>query len=163
MSRLLVVRTPDHLVRACADVAALMALQRGAAPAAPQLLGIWVEHQADAGTGEGLTAAFVLSSGSCPVVRESSELAGVWALCHVEPLARLALLDTLVERLDPSSGPGARFMPVFPDDAPGWREEWLQLAAAHPGRVVLPMRQTTAGALPLDDLWWAETPSASEA
>lgn len=153
-SRFLVVRTPDHLVRACADVSALAAAWRrqGDDDTAP-LLGIWLEQPGDAGVAWPLEIPRACSTGHRPLILESCELAGVWALCRTPAVSRTQLVDALSAATRRS---GARFLPVFADDSGNWRREWRVLAARHPGLILPPIALDTEGRLKLDDLEWAE-------
>lgn len=156
MSRFLVVRTPDHLARACAGASALAALQRREAPTDVALLGAWVEHPFEPGESAGLAAPALLSTGPSPVVRASSELAGVWAVCQTVPLSRLALMDALVASLGADARRRGRFVPIVPDGAFDWRQECATLAARYPDLVLPPIVQAADGALRIGDLRWAE-------
>jgi hypothetical protein len=152
VSTFAVVSSVDHLPRLLSDLAALWQVRRRRAWARESMLmGVWIEHRADAGVAATLTLPGWLAS-SALWVTTPLELCGIWAVCTSErpDVSRAMLLHAIVDacRRHGDHG-GGRFVPVFPESQPRHQRhaEWRALATRHPGIVLPPLEQSRSGVI----------------
>ncbi len=168
MSAFAIVQSPDHLIRLCRDLTAFNEFHGGITGRSrpDALLGIWIEHDGSRPATRLVTTDWLSDEGSLPVA-VSAELSGLWALCWTA--SPVVSREVLLEALVAAAGcvPGlevSRFVPVFAEGASPVTSDlaWRRLARRHPGRVLPPIYQRADGALPLDDLGWAEREMAGD-